>query len=114
MAAVLAVLVAVAGAGAQVHSPVLGAATQVRRDYTVHSHNKQVNTGNNDNNRTETCSTPPLPLHCLFPPHCRLETVVQDNETCVNYLLYNYGTTQCGPVIIAAYSVPRPNTGAQW
>ena len=32
-----------AGAGAQVHSPVLGAATQVRRDYTVHSHNKQVN-----------------------------------------------------------------------
>ena len=52
-----------AGAGAQVHSPVLGAATQVRRDYTVHSHNKQVNTGNNDNNdnnRTETCSTPPL------------------------------------------------------
>ena len=31
--------------GAQgVHSPVLGAATQLRRDYTVHSHNKQVNT----------------------------------------------------------------------
>ena len=46
MAAVLAVLVLVAGAGAQVHSPVLGAATQVRRDYTVHGHNKQVNTGN--------------------------------------------------------------------
>ena len=44
MAAVLAVLVLVAGAGAQVHSPVLGAATQVRRDYTVHGHNKQVNT----------------------------------------------------------------------
>jgi len=43
MAAVLAVLaVLVAVAGAQVHSPVLGAATQVRRDYTVHSHNKQV------------------------------------------------------------------------
>ena len=37
-------LVLVAGAGAQVHSPVLGAATQVRRDYTVHGHNKQVNT----------------------------------------------------------------------
>ena len=31
--------------GAQgVHSPVLGAATQLRRDYTVHSHDKQVNT----------------------------------------------------------------------
>ena len=33
--------------GAQgVHSPVLGAATQLRRDYTVHSHDKQVNTSN--------------------------------------------------------------------
>ena len=98
MAAVLAVLVVVAGAGAgaQVHSPVLGAATQVRRDYTVHSHNKQVNTGNNDNNRTETCSTPPLPLHCLFPPHSRLETAVQDNETCVNYLqLWNNTVRPC-------------------
>ena len=31
--------------GAQgVHSPVLGAATQLRRDYTVHSHDKQVKT----------------------------------------------------------------------
>ena len=70
MAAVLAVLVLVAGAGAQVHSPVLGAATQVRRDYTVHGHNKQVNTGehcNNDNNRAETCSTPPLPLPLSVP-----------------------------------------------
>ena len=29
--------------GESVHSPVLGVATQVRRDYTVFSHNKKVN-----------------------------------------------------------------------
>ena len=81
MAAVLAVLVLVAGAGAQVHSPVLGAATQVRRDYTVHGHNKQVNTGNTVTmTTTEQKLVPPRHCHCLFPPHCRLETEVQDNE----------------------------------
>ena len=37
--------------GAQgVHSPVLGAATQLRRDYTVHSHDKQVKTSKMDQN----------------------------------------------------------------
>ena len=79
MAAVLAVLVLVAGAGAQVHSPVLGAATQVRRDYTVHGHNKQVNTGNTVTMTTTEQKLVP-PRHCLFPPHCRLESEVQDNE----------------------------------
>ena len=69
MAAVLAVLVlvVVAGAGAQVHSPVLGAATQVRRDYTVHSHNKQVNTGNNVT--TELKLVPPRHYCCTVCSH---------------------------------------------
>ena len=69
MAAVLAVLVLVAGAGAgaQVHSPVLGAATQVRRDYTVHSHNKQVNNGNNVT--TEQKLVPPRHCHCTVCSH---------------------------------------------
>ena len=65
--AVLAVLLLVAGAGAQVHSPVLGAATQVRRDYTVHSHNKQVNTGNNVT--TEQKLVPPRHCHCTVCSH---------------------------------------------
>ena len=92
MAAVLAVLAVVGGAGAQVHSPVLGAATQVRRDYTVHSHNKQVNTATTIT--TEQKLVPPR--HCLFPPHSRLETEVQDNETCVNYQqLWNNTVRPC-------------------
>ena len=72
MAAVLAVavLALVAGAGAQVHSPVLGAATQVRRDYTVHSHNKQVNTGNNVTTiTTEQKLVPPRHCHCTVCSH---------------------------------------------
>ena len=76
MAAVVAVLVLVAGAGAgaQVHSPVLGAATQVRRDYTVHSHNKQVNTGNNVTTiTTEQKLVPPRHCHCTVCSHRTLD-----------------------------------------
>ena len=68
MAAVLAVVaVLLAGAGAQVHSPVLGAATQVRRDYTVHSHNKQVNTATMIT--TEQKLVPPHHCHCTVCSH---------------------------------------------